>query len=144
MAIPRFSSLLWEEAGRGLWVRCYDMKDPGKDCLCRQVWSQLPLDLAGQLLSQEGVKGTGCPPPHECLCDFWHHQEAEMSFFSVRESMCCFLVKLPRKAIRNNPGRPNGKCLVVLLALQSCNFTVIISLYAGSSFFLLSQSPAWL
>lgn len=50
MAIPRFSSLLWEEAGRGLWIRCHDVK-PGKVCFCRQVWSQLPLDQAGQLLS---------------------------------------------------------------------------------------------
>lgn len=58
--------------------------------------------------------------------------------------MCYFLLKLSHEAIKTKPGRPNAKCLGVLLALPSCNFAVIISLRGGSSSFLLSQSPAWL
>lgn len=75
-----------------------------------------------------GMKCSGwSPSPRVSLWLLAPSRSWNVIFHSGRE-MCYFLLKLPHKAIRNNPGRPNGKCLVVLLALQSCNFAELPSL----------------
>lgn len=119
MTIPRFPALLWEEARRGLPVRCYGGK-PGE---VRPLFADSyglsfsPIRLLSpsrQAVTQQHLPFVRAPSTSGERCGlvpvwthtFWSHQDAGVSFFSARESMWCLSLKLLHWAIRKPKGEP--------------------------------------